>query len=128
MSNKDYTKYAKMADNVVEPIPEMVSEPIPEMVIEQPAVEVTPEPVFETEPEPVVEPEVVIEPRKIGRVYNCAKLNVRAAAKFNSDVICEIPCNTEVEINEDDSTGDYYKICTSSGIEGFCMKTYISVE
>ena len=129
MSNKDYTKYAKAGDNAVEPIsevaPEPVFEPIPEMVVEQPTVEVTPEPIVE--PEPIPEPEVAVN-IKVGHVCDCAKLNVRSAAKFNSNVVCEIPCGAEVEINMEESAGDFYKICTASGIEGFCMKTYISVE
>lgn len=121
MSNKDYTKYAKGTSLIVDDIidivePEATPEATPEAVVE-------PTPV--AEPDPIVEP---VEVRKIGRVSGCAKLNVRVAGKFNSDVVCEIPSNTEVEIDEEESTVDFYKICTSSGIEGFCMKTYITVE
>jgi len=122
MSNKDYTKYAKSND-AVEPAYEVAPEPIP-VIVEQPVVEVTPEPVIE--PEVISEPEpVVARTHKIGRVVDCVRLNVRKAPKFDADVVCEIPCNTEVEIYEDESEGDFYKIYTASGIEGFCMKSYI---
>ena len=124
MSNKDYTKYAKASDPIVDDIADVVTEP-----------EVTPEPVVEQEVAPVIEPESkpvdnlpTPADRKLGYVSGCTKLNVRAAAKFDANIICEIHCGTEVEINEEESSGDYYKVCTSSGIEGFCMKTYITVE
>lgn len=117
MSNKDYTKYAKGTGLIVDDIVDVVTEP-----------EATPEPVIEQEAASEVTPEPVVDVCKLGQVSGCAKLNIRSAAKFDSNIICEIPCGTEVEINEEESSGDYYKVCTSSGIEGFCMKTYITIE
>jgi len=40
-------------------------------------------------------------------------------------VICTINCHAEVEIDELESTDDFYKICTASGVEGYCMKKFI---
>lgn len=111
MSNKDYTKYAKAANETVEEVIETPVETAPEI-----------EPIVE---EVVVEEAPEIPQHKTGRVFSCAKLNVRKAPHFEADVVCEIPVNTEVEINEAESTNDFYKICTASGIEGFCMKSYI---
>lgn len=112
--NKDYTKYAKTADETVETKVETVVEDTPEV---EPVVEHSVEETVTSEPE-VVQP-------KTGRVFGCARLNVREAPKPKANIVCEIPCNTEVEIDEDESVGDFYKIRTTSGIEGFCMKSYI---
>ena len=123
MSNKhrDYTKYAKTQD---EPAMAIIDAPSFEEVIE-PA-----EPAEVVEPIEVVEPaiETVIETvpaPKIGRVFGCTSLNVRKAPKTNATVICTINCHAEVEIDELESTDDFYKICTASGIEGYCMKKFI---
>lgn len=123
MSNKhrDYTKYAKTQD---EPAMAIIDAPSFEEVIE-PA-----EPAEAVEPIEVVEPaiETVIETvpaPKIGRVFGCTNLNVRKAPKTNATVICTINCHAEVEIDELESTDDFYKICTASGIEGYCMKKFI---
>ena len=123
MSNKhrDYTKYAKTQD---EPAMAIIDAPSFEEVID-PA-----EPAEAVEPIEVVEPaiETVIETvpaPKIGRVFGCTSLNVRKAPKTNATVICTINCHAEVEIDELESTDDFYKICTASGIEGYCMKKFI---
>ena len=123
MSNKhrDYTKYAKTQDE-----PAMA-------VIDAPSFEEAIEPVETAE---VVEPIEAVEPAidtvidtvpapKIGRVFGCTSLNVRKAPKTNATVICTINCHAEVEIDELESTDDFYKICTASGIEGYCMKKFI---
>lgn len=112
--NKDYTKYAKTSDEVVETKTEEVVESTPEV-----------EPVVEPVVEETVTPEPEVVQPKTGRVFGCARLNVREAPKPKANIVCEIPCHTEVEIDEDESTADFYKIHTTSGIEGFCMKTYI---
>lgn len=119
MSNKhrDYTKYAKTQD---EPAMAIIDAPSFEEVIEPAetaeAVELieAAEPAIETAPAP-----------KIGRVFGCTSLNVRKAPKTNAVVICTINCHAEVEIDELESTDDFYKICTASGIEGYCMKKFI---
>ena len=74
--------------------------------------------------------EVPKEPRKItmGVVTNCTKLNVREAPNKDSSIICTIDCLTEVMINDEESTDDFYKVCIASGTEGFCMKNFISIR
>lgn len=78
--------------------------------------------------EEVVEPEVPVQETKLGVVTGCQKLNVRAEASANATVLGTIDDNTEVEVNEVESTEDFYKICTTAGVEGFCMKKFISVK
>lgn len=65
---------------------------------------------------------------KIGLVTNCKKLNVREKPTVEAQVVCEIVCSTELMIDEKESTEEFYKVCTASGIEGFCMKKFIAIQ
>ena len=123
MSNKhrDYTKYAKTQD---EPAMAIIDAPSFEEVIEPADSAEVVEPIEAAEP--AIKPAIETAPApKIGRVFGCTSLNVRKAPKTNAVVICTINCHAEVEIDELESTDDFYKICTASGIEGYCMKKFI---
>lgn len=123
MSNKhrDYTKYAKTQD---EPAMAVIDSPSFEEAIEPVETADVVEPIEAVEP--AIETAIETAPApKIGRVFGCTSLNVRKAPKTNAMVICTINCHAEVEIDELESTDDFYKICTASGIEGYCMKKFI---
>ena len=70
--------------------------------------------------------EVAVE--KIGIVENCARLNVREEPDAEAEVVCVLAAQSEVTINEKESTKDFYKICTAAGAEGFCMKKFIRIK
>lgn len=109
MSNRNYTNYSKPAKQPPRHEPhEVMAKPV----------------------EPVQKTEEVTKPKKpiTGIVVNCFNLNVRTGPRKDSDVICEIPSDSEVEIDESESFEDFYKICTASGVEGFCMKKFIEVR
>ena len=76
--------------------------------------------------ETVVEETHAVE--KHGVVVDCFRLNVRSAPSIDAEVVCEIDCSTDMLVYEEESTDEFYKICTSSGVEGFCMKKYISIR
>lgn len=63
-----------------------------------------------------------------GVVTNCVRLNVRKAPSSSAEIVCTIPRGTEVVILEDESTDEFYKVYTASGVDGFCMKQYVAVE
>ena len=65
---------------------------------------------------------------KTGVVTDCIKLNVRTEPNLKAEVLCELECLSRVVINEEESTDEFYKVYTSAGIEGFCMKKYIAVD
>lgn len=75
----------------------------------------------------VVDEEPVVKP-VTGYVVNCAKLNVRNEPKPNSEILCTIEQDSEVEIDEAQSTEDFYKICSAAGIEGYCVKYFIKIK
>lgn len=79
-------------------------------------------------PTPVEETEPEVEKVIFGVVTNCALLNVRKNPAIDAAVIATIARDSEVEIDENESTEDFYKVCTATGVEGYCMKPYIEVE
>lgn len=64
---------------------------------------------------------------RTGIVTNCSRLNIRKEPNVDSDIACSVSNNTEVIIDEESSNDGFYKITTSAGIEGFCMKKYIEI-
>ena len=65
---------------------------------------------------------------KKGFVTNCKKLNVREEPKKDSAIVCEVDYQTELMIDENESTEEFYKVCTAAGIEGFCMRKFIAIQ
>lgn len=65
---------------------------------------------------------------KIGIVTNCNKLNVRKEPYLGAEITCEIIRGTELIINGKESSDEFYKVYTISGINGFCMKKFVGVE
>ena len=129
MSNKHYTQYSKFSGEepmlvndpeleVEDTVEEKVDEPIEGQIV-IPEVEL--EPV--SDPEPSVEPEI----RKFGKISNCKKLNIRKLPSRDAEIVSELVSGSEVMIDEKESTALFYKICTEHGIDGYCMKDYITV-
>lgn len=57
------------------------------------------------------------------------KLNVRATPTKDPDnVLGVIERDADVAIDTENSTEEYYKVYTATGLEGFCMKKFIRVE
>ena len=125
MSNKNYKNYnnissTKPAEEVVESVEVKeevkVEEPTPASVVEA----------VKEEPKPVVKPEP---PKPVtGTVTGCMRLNVRESASINANVLAVINEGSEVVINRIKSTVDFYAVCTAAGIEGYCMKKFITVN
>ena len=85
----------------------------------------------ETKPENEITTEVEEPPKKekvLGTVVNCPRLRVREHPSINAVVAAEIDEGSEVVINEDKSTEEFYSVVTTTGLEGYCMKDYIQVK
>lgn len=80
--------------------------------------------------EPQIAEEEVSEPKKqmIGTVMDCSSLNIRSKSNINSEIIATVKAGTELLIDKDESVNEWYKVCTEAGIEGFCMKRYVSIR
>ena len=117
MSKKDYTKFSKNHNTVHDSSDHDV---IPEVAYPFPEDDISVEPVVVSTPE---QKSLVF-----GKVVGCSKLNVRQHPTLFSDVLCCLTENTEIEIDEDKSTNDFYAICTPAGLEGFCLKKFIEIR
>lgn len=126
MSKHNYSQYSnkKKSDNVEEIIDMINEDEIVESVesveetVMQPEVKMVEETV-----ETVALPEIVT-----GVVDDCCKLNVRVAPVIDADVVCVLEAKTEVEINVNNSTDDWFRICTPAGIEGYCMRKFVKAS
>ena len=105
-----------------------------ENVIQEPEVATTTVVIQDNdEPEVTTTPAVVPEEEEqepemlSGVVVDCAKLNVRRAPNATAPVIYTIARGTGVIVVEDESTDEFYKVYTETGVEGFCMKQYIMI-
>lgn len=136
MSNKNYHKmYNKPQDEVAEEAIDQEVETVVETTIEipvEPAAEVEIQMSIEevAEPEvlaPVEESEESSEP-VTAIVVGCAKLNVREEPSPRANVIAIIDASNEVVVCDSESFGNYYKICTAAGIEGYCVKDYLKLK
>ena len=63
---------------------------------------------------------------EIGTVIGCEKLRVRPTPDTDQEEIFLIDNGSVVKISLEDSTEEFYKIKTDDGIEGYCMKSFIS--
>ena len=79
--------------------------------------------------EPVVEPVDEPEVKPVhGFVVDCEQLYVRSEPSTDSEPLGIIKKSTNLLIYENESTDDFYKICTEAGLEGFCMNKFIAIR
>lgn len=64
----------------------------------------------------------------IGVVTDCLRLNVRKEPKADAEVVAIIDALSQVTVDMDKSTGEFCKVLTPAGVEGFCMKKYIALR
>lgn len=60
-------------------------------------------------------------------VLSCPKLKVFREPTVDSEVVCKLYRLSEVMIDESESTTDFYRIYTASGLNGYCRKDKISI-
>lgn len=62
-----------------------------------------------------------------GVVVNCSRLNVREHPDAASAVRYVIAGGSEIQVCVAHNYEDWCEVCTPSGVEGYCMKKYISM-
>lgn len=88
-----------------------------ESEVEQAVDIVEPAPSVQAEPEPVV-----------GVVVGCGKLNIRKEPNVSGEIVYEALFKSELIIDVDKSTDEWFSVCTAAGIEGFCMKKFVEIK
>ena len=134
MSKKDYTKFTKTNDERESNAEQFIEKPNKEESYDASIGDEFYEDMVTIQPNEcphtyghIGGKESTIKPTVTGVVVNCERLNVRRNPRKDAPIVCAIDKNSEVEIDEDGSNQYFYKICTASGVEGFCVKDYISV-
>lgn len=61
-----------------------------------------------------------------GKVTGCTCLNVRNANNLDAKIVAVIGAGSTVTIDKSKSTPDWYYVTNEDGVEGFCMKPYIT--
>lgn len=127
--NKNYSKFSQKKENVnleeIFPETEAVEADTEQELIMDPVVEAEAEQAQE-----IVEESQEVEEAvpTVGFVDNCECLRVRKESNVDSEELCIINKLSEVVIDLDNSTDYFYKVTTSEGVEGYCMKKFITIK
>ena len=65
---------------------------------------------------------------KTGVVTNCESLNIRKTPSIKSDRLGSIQVGSEVIIDMERSVEGWYAVYTETGMEGYCMSTFVTVK
>lgn len=130
---ENYTDYSKMTTPQVEDIePEVeLTEEIVETLEEEVETEEAVDTIAVEAAQLAVDAEEKTEqtkPETLKGIVTADKLNVRKVPSLNGEVAAAINKNTKVRINVEKSTLDWYKVSTSTGVSGYCMKKFIEVK
>lgn len=125
MSHRDYSKFSKPFSN------NSNNEFVKTAIINQEPVSIESE-----QTEDIVEvntglAQVVETVPVIGIVNGCEMLNVRSESNVDSDVLSIIPKGTEIEVDLQESTDDFYKVklpVEFLNVNGYCMKKFITIK
>lgn len=127
--NKNYSKFSQKKENVnleeIFPETKAVEADIEQELIMDPIIEAEAEQAQEIMEESQEVEEAV---PTVGFVDNCECLRVRKESNVDSEELCIINKLSEVVIDLDNSTDYFYKVTTSEGVKGYCMKKFITIK
>ena len=86
--------------------------------------------------EETTEPEVIVPSIEnnvennevIGKISGFEKLYVRKEASKDSEPVGIVTDKDDLSIDVARSTDDFYKVITSNGLEGYCVKQFINIK
>lgn len=86
--------------------------------------------------EEVIEPEVIVPSIEdgvennevIGKISGFEKLYVRKEANKDSEPVGIVTDKDDLSIDIIHSTDDFYKVITSNGLEGYCIKEFVKID
>ena len=86
--------------------------------------------------EEVTKPEVIVPSIEnnvennevIGKISGFEKLYVRKEASKDSEPVGIVTDKDDLSIDVTRSTDDFYKVITSNGLEGYCVKEFVKID
>lgn len=64
----------------------------------------------------------------VGVVSDCKKLNIRKAPNKDADVVCVVTEDTELTIAPHSVDKPWYRVTTTDGVKGFCMREFVTIS
>ena len=64
----------------------------------------------------------------IGIVTGCTRLNIRAEASSDSDILTVVNVGSELQIHVSGTTDEFFKVTTGFGIGGYAMRQFVSIN
>lgn len=125
MGNRNYSRFSqnfKRQDEIVDTTNTIVVDNTNDTVVDNVINEI----VEETEETTLYAEDVPV--LTTGFVSGCNRLNMRKEPNTNADVLTILEKDTDVAVILTESTDEFYKVSTASGIEGYCMKKFINVK
>ena len=138
--NQNIEEVTEVTEPIVEEITEKIIESTEETVEPTEEVEETVEEVTETTEEVVeehiTEPEVItpniedgVENNEvIGKISGFEKLYVRKESNKDSEPVGIVTDKDDLSIDLSHSTDTFYKVITSNGLEGYCVKEFVKID
>lgn len=59
---------------------------------------------------------------------NCLRLHVHEKPDLDSEIVCKLRYLTEVVVDTKESTGEFYKVYTAIGAEGYASKECVTIK
>ena len=126
--NRNYSKFSQKQEKVnleeIFPEQQVIEADVDQEPIMDPSIEAEVEKVQEIVDESQNEETVPT----VGFVDGCECLRIRKESNVDSEELCIINKSSEVVIDLENSTEDFYKVKTSEGVEGYCMKKFITIR
>lgn len=117
MAKHNYTNYSKQSKK-----PEETSVPTEPVILMSMQASMF-------EPEETLAANAVAKPEPItGVVDNCLRLNVREKPSIDAEILTALEAGSEVRLMKDEMENGFYKVCTASGLDGYCMCEYIVLK
>ena len=138
--NQNIEEVTEVTEPVVEETTEEVIESTEETVEPTEEVEETVEEVTETTEEVVeehiTEPEIIVSNIEdgvennevIGKISGFEKLYVRKESNKDSEPVGIVTDKDDLSIDLSHSTDTFYKVITSNGLEGYCVKEFVKID
>ena len=133
--NQNIEEVTEVTEETIEENTEEVNETIEQ--VEETVNEVE-ESTNETEEttEEVTEPEIIVPSIEnnfennevIGKISGFEKLYVRKEASKDSEPVGIVTDKDDLSIDVAHSTDDFYKVITSNGLEGYCVKEFVKID
>lgn len=80
----------------------------------------------------VTEPDIIVpiieNNEVIGKISGFEKLYVRKEASKDSEPVGIVTDKDDLSIDVASSTDDFYKVITSNGLEGYCVKEFVKID